>query len=464
MYTPCVHNTVGIPDTMVIADSTDVPVVEMRYDYESLEARTYGEVVELIKCMNSKGKFVSKEWVCSKLNFKSRKADDIMSTLKKQNVIVEMYPVRHAKKLGCFYRMAGKQWKRIMQKAHAGMRRELRALNREIYSPKKGSHNEQPFSEFSEAGYNEKVTRDEEAEGCTHQDENFGFEKILKGRVPIQKKNYEDGMAGDGREQTCYTAVGCFSRITYPGSLEADLVDVLVGVSSDMRLTPQISRSIARRIDSGLISEESVMKIKKIFENNPSLSYSLRDLIYNYANILAEHSEKFCKEELSIVATKINNIVEGTPSDSRISLDLIKSIKYLEKADGSKNTHTYDQLASACEEPSIPLYSKILTISASRFSLNTLKKLVTEFKDKLYKQIAENKLIYNLFKKELKVDFIDWDDYYKFFKNYISELKCDLYLNKLRNPKLDWLFNVVNYKAKKQNECCLQQYYAGNCA
>lgn len=456
IYTPCVHNTVGIPDNMVIADSTDVPVVSMRYDYESMEARTYGEVVELIKCMNEKGKFVSKEWLCNKLNFKSRKADDIISNLKKQGVVVEMYPVRHAKKLGCFYRMAGNEWKRRMQKAHASIRREQRAFHREIYSPKKGSHNEQPFPILSDSGDNEKVLLDEVGEAETHQEENYGFEKIYKGRVPIQKKNFEDGMAGDGRENTCYTAPGCFARITYPENPEFELVDVLVGLSNDQYLTPALARSIARRIDSGLISEESVAKMQSIFEANPNLAYNLRDLIYNYEEILAEHSERFHKLELHDTATKINNIVEGTPSTSLISLELKRAINLFHAADGAKNTHTDEQLIVMCSETSIPIYSKIAALSASRFSRETMVKLVNEFKSALYKQIAENKFIYNLFKKDLKFDFIDWSDFYKFFKQYIADLKCSLYINKLRNPKLDWLFNIIKMKSRK-NEFRTQQ-------
>ena len=123
---------------MVIASSSDIPEITIRFDFQDTEERTKAEVESVIRCMNERGKFVSNCGFVINLILK-RKGDMYFTALKREGRICELTAVRHGRRIGTYYRIASRDIKRKMQVKHAEMRRELRSSFRELLNSPKGS-------------------------------------------------------------------------------------------------------------------------------------------------------------------------------------------------------------------------------------------------------------------------------------------------------------------------------------
>lgn len=463
-FAPCVHNTFGIPDAMVMASLSDVPVVEMTYNYASPEERLIGEVLAVIGCMNKQGKFVSKHWISEKLNFKSRKADDIIAELKREGKINEVVCIRNAHKHGSYYKLAGHKWKRTIQLAHARLRRDIRAAraaNKESFnSPKKGAqHSEVPFSESSsETGL--VVNKEEESLAASN-----GFSKLKREskKSAGPKRHYDDGTPGDGRSGTCYSANGCFARLTNPDfTYEYGLIEDLLLVSRNALLCPAVARSAARRIDSGLISPETVTKIKNVITEK-SYCYDIRDIILNFEQILKENTETIHPDELWHIEQNINSAIDGTDKtkfnkDVKAALDVFTPTY---NADPKYINTPFEKLLKLFNAPYIPHYAKLVAAYSCRVPDELLKKLLNEFKQSIYKSIAGNKTIYEFLKNKLNLTFIDWNEIDAFKQAMLEDIKCTLYVNKLSNTKLDTYYRKIHFPYKVYATGCEQLAGAG---
>lgn len=456
-FTPCMHNTWGIPDEKIIASFTDVPVVEMKYKYPNMLARVHDEVVQVIKAMNVQGKFVSKTWICHTLNFKERKADDIMVELKKQGLIIEIHPVRQARVHGTYYRLSGHKWTRTMQLVHARIRREMRVTDkRALSSSKKVSRdNKNDFSELPVSGVIEENNNGSEVEGFSDPDTEKEFSKVKKISLKTGKprNHYPDGTPGDGRNGTCHSGRGCFERVTNPDNFfEYNIMGELVGMSRDGRVTPSVARSVCRRIDSGLISDETVAAVKNIIISK-ELSYDTRDLVVEFENILKAHTYPIRKEELSYIKDQINFIVSGSTTE-RINKD-IKSASVIISHSGD----TFERLIHSFRDPMAPTYAKLLAAKYRGVPEITLKQLMNEFKNSIYKQLAADKTAYNLFKNTFS--FLDCAELDAFVREHVGELKSSLYVNKLSNAKLDnYYLQLTMEDYTYESEC---ERFAGSC-
>jgi hypothetical protein len=458
-YAPCVHNTFGIPDSMVMASLSDIPVVEMAYNYASSDERLIGEVLAIIGCMNKQGKFVSKHWISEKLNFKSRKADDIIAELKREGKINEMVCIRNAHKHGSYYKLAGHKWKRIMQLAHARLRKDIRAAraaNKESFnSPKKGAqHSEVPFSEIS----NETGVVEENKEESLAESNGFSKLKRESKKSNSPKRHYDDGTPGDGISGTCYSANGCFARLTNPDfTYEYGLMEELISVSRNGLLCPSVARSAARRIDSGLISPETVAKVKNIIIEK-SYCYDIRDIILNFEQILKENTEKLHTDELWLIEQNINAAIDGTDS-TKFNKDVTAAIELFTptyNADPKYINTSFEKLLKLFNAPYIPNYAKLVAAYSCRVPTELLKRLLNEFKQSIYKSIAGNKTTYNFLKNKLKITFIDWDEIDAFKQAMLEDIKCTLYVNKLSNNKLDTYYRQIHFPYKVYANGCEQ--------
>lgn len=444
---PVAHNTVSIPDSMVIASEDDVPVLSVALNFSSIEERTKGEVVALIAHMNSLGKFVTKEWVHKKLNFGARKADDIFTELKREGKIEEFYAIRAHRNTGTYWRIAGKKARREMQRVHARIRRDLRApLLESINSPEGSLVKREETQSFSVSGI-----------------EGTSLEKAEKISLKHQAytRNYEDGSPGDGRNGTQYTEAGCFERLVGAdsyGTPEYKMFEELMMLSADKFLSLAVTRSAARRIDSGVITPATIIKMRNILETK-KLSYTLLDLVRNFDEILKENCEVIRKEELCCIEDQIQEMAEGTSEDS-VYKELALATKWLKaEIPVEPEQATYDNYCNYIESNALPVYAKLFIISISKhYSPSLMNRLVNDYKLKFYKDMVSNRAAYDLVVGAKRFEFVNWREFYDFRKNTVAELRCTLLVNKLRSPTLDSFSSQLNFLSRLYDR---GQQYAG---
>lgn len=422
---PIAHNTINIPDHMVIASSSEVPELSIKLNFDSIEEKTKGEVFALIQHMNRLGKFVSKEWVWEKLNFKKRKADEIFSELKREGKIEDFLAVRGPRQLGTYWRVCGKKARREMQVVHARMRRELRASYLEsINSPKGSLKTKEDFQTISFSG-----------DGLEKE-----FETVEKISLRHQavSRNHEDGSPGNGLDCTHYTEAGCFDRLTDPDKnpVEYDLIERLADVSVDKMLTPAAARSAARRLDSGVINKESVAKMCSIISSK-SLAFSLLDIIRNFEELLKDHCDKIRPGEIDCIQDQIKEMADGT-EENYVFKEIALASKMLRELDNNVENLKYQDYYNFVDSYAIPVYAKLVVLSLSKYyKPSIIKLLASEFEQKLFAEITANMAVYNLMINLKKFNFIDWSAFAKYRREAVDSLRCTLFINKIRNRKLE---------------------------
>lgn len=422
---PIAHNTINIPDHMVIASSSEVPELSIKLNFDSIEEKTKGEVFALIQHMNRLGKFVSKEWVWEKLNFKKRKADEIFSELKREGKIEDFLAVRGPRQLGTYWRVCGKKARREMQVVHARMRRELRASYLEsINSPKGSLKNKEDFQTISFSG-----------DGLEKEFE--PVEKISLRHLAVSR-NHEDGSPGNGLDCTHYTEAGCFDRLTDPDKnpVEYDLIERLADVSVDKMLTPAAARSAARRLDSGVINKESVAKMCSIISSK-SLAFSLLDIIRNFEELLKDNCDKIRPGEIDCIQDQIKEMADGT-EENYVFKEIALASKMLRELDNNVENLKYQDYYNFVDSYAIPVYAKLVVLSLSKYyKPSIIKLLASEFEQKLFAEITANMAVYNLMINLKKFNFIDWSAFAKYRREAVDSLRCTLFINKIRNRKLE---------------------------
>jgi hypothetical protein len=430
---PVAHNTINIPDHMVIATPSDVPELSIKLNFTSIEEKTKGEVFALIEHMNKLGKFVSKAWVCDKLNFRERKADDIFAELKREGKIEDFLAVRGTRQHGSFWRVSGKKMRREMQKVHALVRRSLRASLLESINSPKGSL---------------ETREDSQAISSSGNDLEEEFEKTEKVSLRYQSfsRNYEDGTQGDGRNGTQYTEGGCFNRLTDPekNPVEYDMIERLAEVSEDKMLTPAAARSAARRFDSVIINKQSVAKMCDIIKSK-DIAISLLDLIRNFEDLLKEHCETIRPGELDSIKYQIDEMTDGT-TDTYVFKEISLASKMLHELDANVEKLTYQDYYNFVSSYSIPVYAKLVVLSLSKhYKPNIIKTLAAEFEKNLFSEISANMAVYNFLINFKKFNFIDWSSFAKYRSEKVDSLRCTLFINKIRNRKLDHFSNQLHF-------------------
>jgi hypothetical protein len=430
---PVAHNTINIPDHMVTVSEKDIPELTIKLGYASLEERTKGEVVELIQHMNNLGKFVSKVWVCNRLNFRERKADDIFAELKREGKIEDFLAVRNGRNHGSYWRIAGDKARRKMQLIHANMRRARRAsLLESINSPEGSLEIREETQAISDSGTDLKKE----------------FEPAEKISLRHQgvSRNHEDGSPGNGLEGTHYTEAGCFDRLSNPERNPAEyaLIERLAEASEDKMLTPAAARSAARRIDSGVINKISVVKICKIIESK-QLAYSLLDLIRNFDEILKEHCETIRPGELDYIKDQIDEMADGT-SDSYVFKEIALASKTLRELGSNVEQLTYTDYYNFVKSYSIPVYAKLVALSLSKYyKPSIIKLLAAEFEKTLFAEITANLAVHDFLINFKKFNFIDWNAFAEYRRDAVDNLRCTLFVNKIRNRKLDIFASQLHF-------------------
>jgi hypothetical protein len=468
IHSPCVHNTKGIPREKVIASFKDVPVVEIKYNYASLEERTDAEVLAIIGCMNKQGKFVPKEWVCNALNFKSRKADDILTNLKRAGKIVELRAQKGGgKKHGHYYRLAGNRWKRIVQREHAKIRRFLRREACEIHNKEscklsqKGSLiSEQPFSNPSQTPEEIKLINNEEVQNqaeCTGESlTDFSPVKKIKLRTEEKRKlNHECGAPGNGMENTCYTTTGCFARLTddLNNKEEFDMVENLAAVSREMTFLPILSRSICRRIDNGTITPDTVARVVNIITDN-KLCLGFNNIILNFEKILAENTEKIVQEELGSMQDDIKKMTSGSEPEQAHAKIVRLYNKYLplKKLPHNHPDLTFKELALSLNlNIGVPAYAKLAAMYHLGISDATMEQLCAAMKGELFRDLVADKTALHHMKEVLKFKWVNWNEFKDFRIKFIDDLRGKLFVNKFRSVNLDNYSRRLHYYAKIEN-------------
>ena len=430
---PVAHNTLSIPDHMVMASEKDIPELTIKLGFSSPEERTKGEVFALIQHMNRLGKFVSKTWVCNRLNFKERKADDIFAELKREGLIEDFMAVRGGRNNGSYWRVSGKKARREMQVVHANMRRALRASPLEsINSPKGSLKNREDFQTDFVSGVGlEKEFEPTEKISLRHQ---------------AVTRNYEDGSPGDGQNGTQYTEAGCFDRMICPEShpIEYALMECLIDVSDDKMLTPAAARSAARRMDSGVINKQSVAKMCDIIRSK-DLAFSLLDIIRNFEDILKEHCETIRPGELDYIKDQITEMAEGS-SENYVFKEITLASKPLYELNPDVEKLTYQDYHNFIITYGFPVYAKLVVLSLSKYyKPHIIKLLAAEFEDKLFAEMSANIAVYNFLKNFKKFDFIDWAAFAKYRHKKVDSLRCTLFINKIKNRKLDMFANQLHF-------------------
>lgn len=430
---PVAHNTMSIPDHMVVASANDVPEIAIKLNFTSIEERTKGEVFALVQYMNKLGKFVSKEWVCSKLNFKERKADDIFAALKREGKIEDFLAVRSGRQLGSFWRVSGKKARREMQVVHAKMRRELRASYLESFNSPKGSLKSREDSQTISFSGNELEKE---------------FEPVKKISLRHQgvSRNHEDGSPGNGLHGTHYTEAGCFERLSNPeeNPAEYEMIERLADVSIDRMLTPAAARSAARRFDSGVINKQSVSKMCDIIKSK-DLAFSLLDIIRNFEELLKEHCEVIRPGEISYIADQITEMAEGS-TDTSVFKEILLASKAVYELDAIGRKLTYNDYYNFVKSYAMPVYAKLVVLSLSKhYDPSILKLLAVEFEKNLFSEITANMAVYNFLINFNKFNFIDWAAFAKYRRDKVDSLRCTLFINKIRNRKLDMFASQLHF-------------------
>lgn len=430
---PIAHNTLSIPEHMVIAGESDIPVLAVKLNFKSIEDKTKGEVLALIEHMNKLGKFVSKEWVFTRLNFKARKADDIFTELKREGKIEDFLAVRGIRQHGTYWRIAGKKAQREMQLAHASMRRALRASFLESINSPEGSL---------------KTREEDQTISASGNDAEKEFEPVEKISLRHQavSRNHEDGSPGNGLEGTHYTEAGCFDRLSNPENnpVEYALMERLAEVSDDKMLTPAAARSAARRLDSGVINKITVAKICKIIESK-QLAFSLLDLIRNFDEILKEHCETIRPGEIDYIKDQIEEMSSGT-SESYVFKEISLASKTLRELDSNVEKLTYTDYYNFVKSNAIPVYAKLVVLSMSKYyKPSILKLLAVEFEQTLFAEITANLAVHDFLLNFKKFNFINWAAFAAHRRDAVDNLRCTLFINKIRNRKLDMFAHQLHF-------------------
>ena len=431
---PVAHNTIKIPDHMVRASESDVPELSIKLNFSSIEEKTKGEVFALVQHMNKLGKFVSKAWVCDKLNFRERKADDIFAELKREGKIEDFIAVRGGRQHGSYWRVTGKNMRREMQRVHAFMRRDLRAsLLESINSPKGSLKNKEDSQTISVSG--------------NELGEDFEIAEKVSLRHQSVSRNYEDGTPGNGLNCTHYTEAGCFNRLTDPekNPVEYAMIERLAEVSIDKMLTPAAARSAARRFDSGIINKQSVAKICDVIKSK-DMAVSLLDLIRNFEELLKDNCDIIRPGELCCIEDQINEMTDGT-TDSYVFNEIALASKMLKELDSNVEKLTYqDYYNFTVSYGAIPVYAKLVVLSLSKhYKPSTIKLLVSEFEKNLFDEISANMAVYNFLINFKKFNFIDWSSFGQYRSEKVDSLRCTLFINKIRNRKLDLFASQLHF-------------------
>lgn len=425
---------------MVVTTAADVPTVTMIYNHKTRLEKDEAEVFETIKAMNLLGKFVSKAWICHVLNFKDRKADDIFTSLKRDGKIEEFLAVRAATVKGHFYRVAGNIWKRKMQRVHASLRRTLRADHKRVLPrlSQKGSLTRATFSNQSpepELINNQETKADDSAFGAV-------VRKVIKSKE--RKKDYPDGSEGDGRNGTCYSALGCHLRLTgeiKENPVEYKMVEDLLSVSGDFVFEPVMARSLARRIDAGLVTPQSVARLLNILKSK-NWVLPMRTLILNFEKLLTENTEKIIPDELHTIEGRINFIVDGSSNEHVLKHcgKARKNLDYLTLTSTPASARTTEKLIAAFTVNHLPVYANLFAVHQLGIPDDVITDLVHEFKDKLFAEVAADIKVAVFLKDVLKFKFIDWNEFLNFRINFVGDLCATLNINKFTNRKLDTFF------------------------
>jgi len=489
-FKPCVHNTCGIPNSMIIANISDVPEINIKYNYPNMYERTLGELVEIMKCMNLKGKFTSKEWLCRTLNFGERKGDDLIVDLKKRGLIEEVYAVHHARMKGFYYRLAGRKWKRVMQKQHALLRRSLRAVNQESFnSPKKGSlPQEKPFSNPS---FVEEPRVEEKTEVLTQNPENninsseserpWNYGKdggelgdqplvvvpeehgyaVLPRRKPnnipgLKRKHYPDGKPGDGKDNSCYSAEGCMSRVMDAVNNPYDnfITNKIIELSSDKIFIPSFARSLCRRIDAGTISKASLIALEDYLNKNPNKGFTVIKIIKNFESIIAPAFDMFIREELPSWNEQITRMVTA----SKLKNFLPNFKLALELAENAvKENYSYFKFLGMFQwRTSLPFYCRLASLVCSKADEETIvSPFIQEHKSEIFDEIIGNLEVYNFMKalnSMYSMPGLDWDLIDNSRVRTVANMKTIFQIHNYKHHSLEALVDKIINKQENIND------------
>lgn len=451
--TPCSHNTCNIPDHMVMASSKDNPKIEIRYDFKSIEERTEYEVLAVIRCMNDKGKFVSKEWICHTLNFKSRKADDIMSELKRQGLVQDFMAIRDGRVHGYYYRVAGKKAMRAMQRKHASMRREMRGehLKSLPNSPDGSLSTREEKTNTSQISGEEQKLKEETKEKKLVPKTEQGLIIVTHPKLnppggKVRNRHHTDGSLGDGLKNTQYTAAGCYARLT---DKENHKEDVKIAenfcklASQTSRVFHSIlARSLCRRIDSGALNMLVINKLSRVIVAM-GINPTLYELVYNFEDILARGSETFeTPEELEDIASRCVQIVDITPSD-QLRQDYLKASDFYKQLQSYAFVHEDNggELSSLCLSThrvrGFSCHAALFGMHQNNVSDELMLKFVDANKDDLFVELSNNNAAVVILRDKLRVTAVNWFEFASFRVNYLHRLRADLYVDGLKSAELD---------------------------
>jgi hypothetical protein len=427
---------------MVVAMKGDVPEITVKFNFSDMEEKNKFEVESVIRCMNERGKFVSKAWVAEVMNFCPRKADTYFTALKKEGRIAEFVAITNRRKVGTYWRIPGKAMKRKMQLIHAKMRRSLCVSSIESINSPIGSLDttrEEPQS-FSKPGGLEKKKAED----------NFGPQEKVSLRHQNLFRNHEDGSPGDGRDHTFYTAKGCFERLTDPDNnpVEYEMMEKLLSVSDDGMLTPAAARSAARRIDSGVINKTNIDAICKIITEK-KLAFDILYIVRNFEEILEQHVPTIRKDEIDCIADQIDEMTEGT-SDLTVYKEIHLAYKalrpYIKLNPGHEYLTLNGLIGTIDSVVTIPTYAYITVIGLMQnVEKGITEKLINNYKDRIFREMIANRSVYEILKVNKNFCNLDWEQFNKERLAALSYLRTTLFVNKISNNKLNYYFNQLNF-------------------
>lgn len=442
----CDHNTFSIPNEKVIAGMDEAPKVLIDFAaFSTSDERKNIEILGLIEAMNLQGKFVSRVWLAAKMAMGERAMDRYMTRLKNEKRVVELLAIKDHKTIGHFYRVAGTKIKRKMQVLHGRMRRGLpttktrrqkdASVVEQFYCSPKGSlNNKETFPAISSS-----PPPVQEREG---RDLGYGFSQYTRPtRIQRPKLKYPNGDSGDGRNGTAYTAEGCYARFhdEENNRAEAMMLQELQCISYDGLTTPQLCRSLARRVDSGLINPDTIAKLITVIEGK-KLSIVLREIVLKFDDLLAEFSDKIIPEELDYLNDRVKDITTGTQGTT-VQKDLLRAQAALSTYSLLPSDHdflTFDSLCATISSDAFPVYAKLLILSKfSNISEKTITDLFQEYEIKLFTEFCENLTIHKLLHTSEHFAKVDWKKFDVFRAQYLGQLRSTFLANRLSNKQLD---------------------------
>lgn len=383
-FSPCLHNTVSIPDEYVMAPLSWTPDIIYKTTTKKCSKSDIrvNKAHELIKAASTVGRFVSKEWLYTKLGCSRRTMTKVLTELQNSHTICGLIAVRHAINCGYFYRMAGQYWTNKIQHTHEHIRHEMDrgvpvddcctcrasvndekqtcidSVNSGICPPNTASvstdlcpphsrvlkelygslyiHKEPPQSFSlqngelpayvnSQAGRYEKIICNEDIDDEALKG-GFVRTKIRRVKNMTFKRTHEDGRPGDGTQGTCYSAAGCISRLSDMGPLSEYsemIAPLLNAAAAPATFSASIARSACRRIDSGIMTPVAVRKVVEylVSKNIVQPMYTLiRDFTYYTARCI----EKIDYSELPGLSAHIDAMILGSPA-SELQNTLLKA-------------------------------------------------------------------------------------------------------------------------------------------